>query len=203
MTAADREITMFHTVRNAVIVRLGALAIGLTLARHRAEAQVESFAVTSDGHAPMGLSIFGADSPHSATGRATHMRRYSGDGVANALSFDPATGSGTFKGRFVFVAGNGDRLACTYGDTSNGAKEVGTFQVYDAGYGNIVVAFIAEFNPIPSECTGRFQDVIYGSFLMLALTDPFPLQIDQNGFTPPFDYTWEGEGWLEFGEGGH
>jgi hypothetical protein len=192
---------MVTSLRNAVVVRLSALGIVLTLASHRAEAQVEPFKVTGGGPAPMGLSILGADSPHSATGHATHVGRYSGDGVANVLSFDPSTGSGTFRGRYTFVAANGDRLACTYGDTRNGARQDGTFQVYDAGFGDIVVVFIAEFNPIPAECTGRFRDVVDGSFLMVAETDPFPLQIDEDGFTPPFDYTWEGDGWIEFQRG--
>jgi hypothetical protein len=194
---------MFRTVfLNAVVVRLSALGIVLTLASHRAEAQVVPIKVTGEGPAPMGMSIFGADSPHSSAGQATHLGRYSGDGIGNVLTFDPVHGSGTFRGRFTFVAANGDRLAVTYGDTRNGAREVGTFQVHDAGFGNIVVVFIAEFNPIPAECTGRFRDVIDGSFLMVAETSPFPLQIDESGFTPPFELTWEGEGWIEFGEGG-
>jgi hypothetical protein len=193
---------MVTSLQKAVVVRLSALGIMLTLASHRAEAQVEPFKVTGRNQAPMGLSIFGADSPHSATGHATHVGRYSGDGVGNVLSFDPSTGSGTFRGHFTFVAANGDRLACTYGDTRNGARQDGTFQIHDAGFGNIVVVFIAEFNPIPSECTGRFRDVVDGSFLMVAETDPFPLQIDEHGFTPPFDFTWEGDGWIEFDRGG-
>jgi len=193
---------MFRTVFvNAVVVRLSALGIVLTLASHRAEAQVVPFKVTGGGPAPKGLSIFGADSPHSATGHATHVGHYTGDGVANVLTFNPANGSGTFRGSYTFVAANGDRLALTYGDTRNGAKQDGTFQVHDAGGGNITVEFIAEFNPIPAKCTGRFADVVDGSFIMIAMTDAFPLQINGDGFTPPFDYTWEGEGWIEFGKG--
>jgi hypothetical protein len=74
--------------------------------------------------------------------------------------------------------------------------------VQDAGGGNVTVVFVAEFNPIPAECTGKFKDVIAGSFLMVAVTDPAPLEINGDGFTPPFDYTWEGDGWIEFGKGG-
>ncbi len=154
-----------------------------------------AFKVTGGGPAPDGISLFGADSPQcSATGNATELGKYSGDGVANAISFDPTTGSGTFHGSFVFVAANGDKLAFTYGDTDNGAKEVGTFQLADAGGGNVTVTFIAEFNPIPALCTGRFKDVIGGSFIMVAVTEPFALEIDAEGFSPPFNYTWEGEG---------
>src|SRR5262249_24291486 len=143
---------MFRTVfRNSLVVRLSALGIVLTIAGPREEAQVVPFKVTGEGPAPMGMSICGADSPHSSTGQATHLGRYSGDGVGNVLTFDPFHGSGTFRGRFTFVAANGDCLAVTYGDTRNGAREVGTFQVHDARLGNIVVVFIAEFNPIPAE----------------------------------------------------
>jgi hypothetical protein len=184
---------------SATAFRLSAAAVVLTLACNAAQAQVKPFRVSGGGPAPEGFSIFGADSPHSATGRATFLGRYSGDdGIAIALSFDPATGSGTFKGSFTFVAANGDKLACTYGDPDNGAEQVGEFQVYDVGGGNVKVVYVAEFNPIVEKCTGRFKHVVDGSFLMIAMTDAFPLQIDADGFTPPFNYTWEGEGWLKF-----
>ena len=193
---------MFRTVfLNAVVVRLSALGIVLTLASHRAEAQVVPIKVTGEGPAPMGMSIFGADSPHSATGTASHLGKYSGDGIANVLTFDPLTGAGTFQGFFTFVAANGDKLVCTYGDTENGAQQVGQFQLFDAGEGNVTVVFIAEFNPVPELCTGRFANVIDGSLIMVAVTEPFVPQLDQDGFTPPFNYAWEGDGWLEFKKG--
>jgi hypothetical protein len=182
---------------SASVVRLAA-AVVLALACQTANAQVVPFFVTGGGPAPEGLSPFGADSPHSATGVATELGRYSGNGIADVLSFDPSTGSGTFHGHFTFVAANGDKLACTYGDTSNGAKQVGEFQIHDAGGGEVYVVFIAEFNPIPAQCTGRFRKVIDGSFIMVAVTAPFVLTINEDGFTPPFDYTWAGAGWLEF-----
>jgi hypothetical protein len=175
-----------------------AAAVILALACPPANAQVEPFKVTGGGPAPDGLSPFGADSPHSATGQATHLGRYSGTGVANVLSFDPLTGSGTFHGFYTFVAANGDRLPFTYGDTDNGAEQVGEFQLYDASGGKVYAVFIAEFNPILAQCTGRFQDVIDGSFIMVATSEPFTLVLDEDGFTPPFDYTWEGQGWIEF-----
>ncbi len=190
---------MFHSLLPKVsAARLAAAAVVLALACPAADAQVVPFKVTGGGPAPEGLSPFGADSPHSATGNATHLGKYSGNGVANVLSFDPATGSGTFHGFYTFVAANGDKLACTYGDTDNGAEQVGTFQLYDAGGGKVYAVFIAEFNPIPAQCTGNFKDVIGGSFLMVATTEPFVLELDADGFTPPFDYTWEGKGSIEF-----
>jgi hypothetical protein len=177
---------------------LTAAAVILALVCPALNAQVVPFKVTGGGPAPEGLSPFGADSPHSATGNATHLGKYSGNGVANVLSFNPVTGAGTFHGHYTFVAANGDKLAFTYGDTANGAEQVGEFQLYDAGGGKVYVVFIAEFNPIPAQCTGRFKDVIDGSFIMVATTEPFVLELDEDGFTPPFDYTWEGEGWIEF-----
>jgi hypothetical protein len=190
---------------SSVVVRVAA-AVLFTVACQTADAQVKPFKVNGGGPAPLGLSIIGADSPHSATGNATHLGKYSGDqGIANVLSFDDQTLTGTFRGSFVFVAANGDELATTYGDTDNGAAEVGTFQVIPVdvvdGEVIVVVEFIAEFNPIIGDSTGRFEKVIDGSFLMIAMTEPFPLQLDENFFTPAFDYSWEGEGFLEFRKG--
>jgi hypothetical protein len=184
-----------------VIAPLAALVAVLTLVCGSAQAQVKPFKVTGGGPAPEGLSVFGDDSPHSATGTATHLGKYSGDGIANVLTFDPLTGAGTFQGFFTFVAANGDKLVCTYGDTENGAQQVGQFQLFDAGEGNVTVVFIAEFNPVPELCTGRFANVIDGSLIMVAVTEPFVPQLDQDGFTPPFNYAWEGDGWLEFKKG--
>ena len=30
---------------------------------------------------------------------------------------------------------------------------------------------------------------------------PFPLTIGADGFSPPFDYEWQGDGWLQFKRG--
>lgn len=177
---------------------LAMLVATLVFAGSAANAQVKPFKVTGGGSGPRGVSLIGADSPHSATGNATHVGKYSGDGVFNSLSFDFATLSGTFHGAFTFVAKNGDKLAFTYGDTTNGAEQAGIYQGYLTDDGLIYVVFVAEFNPIPSQCTGKFKTVVDGSFIMVAVSEPFPLEIDENFFTPPFDYTWEGEGWIEF-----
>jgi hypothetical protein len=190
---------MVRSIICVAAARWIAAAVVLVLACSVANAQVEPIKVTGNGPAPEGFSpLPGADSPHSATGIATHLGKYSGNGVATVDSFDFFTGSGTFHGRYTFVAPNGDELAVTYGDTDNGAAQVGEFQLYDAGEGMVYVVFVAEFNPIVAQCTGRFQNVIAGSFLMVAMTDPFPLQLNEQGFTPPFRYSWEGSGWLEF-----
>jgi hypothetical protein len=188
---------MIRNVRLNRLVPLAALVAVLTLSC-KAEAQVKPFKVTGGGSLPEGISIFGFDSPHSATGNATLLGKYSGNGIGNALSFDPETLSGTFAGSFVFVAANGDRLAMSYGNPNNGAAQVGTFELVDAGGGKVKAVFLAEFNPIPEMCTGRFADVVNGSLIMLAVSDPFALVIDAEGYSPPFNYTWRGQGWLEF-----
>jgi hypothetical protein len=180
------------------VVRLAAALVLLALACPAVNAQTVPFKVTGGGPVPKGFSPFGADTPHSATGNATHLGKYSSNGVANVLSFNPFTGSGTFHGHYTFVAANGDKLACTSGDPSNGAEQVGTFQLYDAGGGEVYAVFLVEFNPIVAQCTGRFRDVIDGSLIMVATSKPFVLELNADGFTPPFDYTWEGNGWLEF-----
>jgi hypothetical protein len=162
---------------------------------------VVPFKVSGGGPAPDGASVFGFPSPHSATGNATHVGKYSGDGVFQSLSFDPFTGGGTFHGTFTFEAKNGDKLACTYGETDNGAEEAGTYQVYPTDDGQVYVVFVAEFNPIPSECTGRFAKVVDGSFIMVAVSEPFDLVLDAEGFTPKFNYEWDGKGWLKFKRG--
>ena len=40
-----------------------------------------------------------------------------------------------------------------------------------------------------------------GSFIMIATSEPFPLEINEEGYTPPFAYTWVGEGTIEFSKG--
>jgi hypothetical protein len=188
---------MIRNVRLNKIAPLAALVAVLTLAC-RVDAQVKPFKVTGGGPAPDGISIFGGDSPHSATGNATLLGKYSGNGVANSLSFDPETLSGTFDGFFIFVAANGDKLAMTYGNPDNGAEQVGTYQLIPVGGGMVQAVFLAEFNPIPSLCTGRFANVVDGSLIMLAVSEPFALVLDEDGYSPPFNYTWQGSGWLEF-----
>ncbi len=135
------------------------LATAIGVASSSVHAQVVPFKVDGGGTAPMGVSVAGIDSPHNATGNGTQLGAYTGnEGVFNSLSFDPMTASGTFEGSFVFVAANGDRLACTYGDTDNGAADDGFYYaVPSAEPGLFNIVFCAEFNPILDECTGRAE----------------------------------------------
>jgi subtilisin-like proprotein convertase family protein len=165
------------------------------LAAPAADSRVVPFKVSGGGTAPQGLPVFpGGTAPHNATGTATHLGKYSGEGVFTLLGFTSAT-TGTFTGTFVFVAANGDRLAFNYGATTPG-----TFTVTPTGEGKVVVRFVAEFTPDPAQSTGRFAKVTGGSFTMIATTEPFGLQPNDQGYTVPFAYTWVGDGWLEFGE---
>jgi hypothetical protein len=166
------------------------------LAAPTSDTQVVPFQVTGGGNAPRGLPVFaGGTAPHNATGTATHLGKYTGEGLFTLLGFTSAT-TGTFRGSFVFVAANGDRLAFNYG-----AATLGTFTVRPARDGKVVVQFVAVFTPVSQESTGRFANVTGGRFTMIATTEPFVLQPDALGYTAPFDYTWVGEGWLEFGKG--
>ena len=65
------------------------------------------------------------------------------------------------------------------------------------------MTFIQEFVPVPEESTGKFATITGGSFIMIATSEPFPLDISPEGYTPPFAYTWVGEGTLEFAKGKH
>ena len=160
--------------------------------------KVKKFKVNGGGNAPLGASVFGFDSPHDATGNGIGLGKYSGSGIFNSLSFFPADLEGTFEGVFDFVKPNGDRLACTYGDTDNGAASAGFYFAMPAAGGKFVIVFCAEFNPIPELCTGKFANVVGGSFTMLAISEPIDLTLDAFGYTPPFKYTWDGEGTLTF-----
>src|SRR5262245_44415956 len=132
-------------------------------AAEQADTRVVPFKVTGGGTAPLGLPVFpGGKAPHDATGTATHLGRYSGDeGKFELLTINLGTGTGTFRGSFVFVAANGDRLAMNYGaDPAN----PGTFTLTPAGGGKVVATFVAEFTPALGQSTGRFAEVTGGSF---------------------------------------
>jgi hypothetical protein len=166
------------------------------LAARSAYSGVVPFRVTGGGNAPSGLPVFpGGTAAHDATGTATQLGRYTGEGLFTLLGFTSAT-TGTFRGAFVFVAANGDRLAFNYG-----ASTPGTFTIMPASDGKAVVQFVAEFTPDPALSTGRFASVVGGSFIMVANTEPFDPTPNAQGYTVSFAYTWSGEGSLVFSNG--
>jgi hypothetical protein len=167
-------------------------------AAQQSDTRVVPFKITGGGTAPNGLPVFpGGIAPHNATGTATELGKYTGEGFFHMLSLDLATLTGTFKGSFVFTAANGDRLAFNYGAGDN----PGHFALTPVGNGKFVAEFVAQFTPDPQLSTGRFADVIGGSFTMVATSEPFSLSSGVPGFTAPFAYTWVGEGSLEFSTG--
>jgi hypothetical protein len=135
----------------------------ITAAEHPASSHtvVVPFKVTGGGPAPDGLPLLPFESaPHQATGTATRLGRYTGDGTftLGSLTITPITGqvTGTFQGTFVFVAANGDRLATTYGDGFTG---IFTGQLSADGTAVEDVTFDAIFTPDPVNSTGRFANV--------------------------------------------
>jgi hypothetical protein len=153
--------------------------------------QTLPFELAGSGDAPQGLPLFpGGMASHTSSGLSNLHSSYSGSGSFTLLGFTSPT-TGTFQGNFDFVAANGDQLACNYG-----AGSPGTFTVTPAGSGNVIVQFLAVFTPIPSECTGRFAGVVGGGFTMVAVTEPFNPTPNAQGYTAPFQYSWEGQGML-------
>ena len=176
------------------VASLIAIAAVIALAP-RAEAQVKPFKITGGGIAAQGIPLVpGTPAPHWAVGQATELGNYYGEGQFQLLAFTgPTTATFSSASDFVFVAANKDKLAFTYGDTTNGALQPGQVELFYVGGGKFVAVFVAEFNPVIAKCTGRFAKVIGGSFIMVATTEPFVL-----GATDPVAYTWVGDGSIEF-----
>ncbi|WP_165228574.1 hypothetical protein [Aquisphaera insulae] len=186
------------THRISVAAYLVTLAAGSCLAGAPVQAQVvKPFKVVGGGIADYLPLVPGVPSGHFAVGQATELGRYYGEGAFQVLGFNP-DGTANFDSAvpFVFTAANGDRLVFTYGDTSNGAAAPGKVTLYPVRGGLFVAVFVAEFNPVPALCTGRFAKVIGGSFIMTAVTEPFVL-----GAMDPVGYGWAGEGTLVYKKG--
>ncbi len=183
---------------------LSALVPILVLACQNAQAQVRPFVVNGGGVADFipfvefdpGGSNENSQAFHYAVGEASELGTYYGEGkVQLDLFTGPTTAAFSSAEPFVFTAEDGDKLAFTYGDTTNGAVQPGEVVLSDGGGGNSIATFTAEFNPVIEQSTGRFKDVIGGSFIMIAVTEPF-----QFGIKPVdgVDYTWNGNGTIEF-----
>jgi hypothetical protein len=157
---------------------------------------VVPFQVNGGGSAPGGLPLFPTGTGrHDATGQGTFLDHSTGDGVFTQDGFTSPT-TGTFHGTFVFVGANGDRLVTHYG-----AVTPGQFTIIPTADGKVVAQFVAVFTPVPGESTGRFARVTGGGFIMVATTEPFVPTPNAQGYTMPFNYTWQGFGDLVFGHG--
>lgn len=157
------------------------------------------FKVTGAGSAPGGLPLVpGLSGPHYATGTATELGNYTGQGTftLGSLQISP-TGqvTGTFHGSFVFTAANGDQLAFNYGSGDTGTI---TGQLSADGSTVTNVTFDAVFTPNAAQSTGRFANVIGGGFTMIANAPSISLVSNVPGYTAAFDYTWSGQGTLEY-----
>ncbi len=171
----------------------------VTLACTDAQAQVKPFKIKGSGDIPLGISFVpGVASPHWSIGQATHLGKYYGEGEAQILAFTgPTTANFSSAIPFVFTAANGDDLAFTYGRTDNGAASPGEVTLFPVDNGQFIAVWVAEFNPVPELCTGRFAHVVDGSFIMIAETDPFSLPANPTDPTAPVWYSWYGNGWIE------
>ncbi len=191
---------MIRTARRpTAIVSLIAISASLAFTTPRADAQVKPLKITGGGPAPEGISLIrGTPAPHSATGNATELGHYTGDGFFQILDFTgPLTAEFSSAPNFVFVAANGDHLAMTYGVTSNEAKQPGQVTLVPNSDGSLTAYFVAEFNPDLPNCTGRFAKLMGGSLIMYAVSDPFFIA---GTSTTPFHYTWSGSGTLTYGK---
>ncbi len=183
------------------IVSLFAFALVLAFSQGTAQAQANKpFKISGGGPAPEGIFLTPlTPGIHYATGHATELGRYSCVGMFQLLGYNSQTVA-TFSSApyCVFIAEDGDILACTYGDVTHGATGPGVVTLTPARNSTFTARFVAEFNPVPALCTGRFAKVTGGSFLMIAKSSPFSIVGAQ---TTPFTYTWEGEGSLTFTKG--
>jgi hypothetical protein len=187
--------------QKARTVGLFAFALLLAVSHGAARAQVvKPFQISGGGPAPDGISLIPNTAVvHYATGQATELGRYSCEGMFQLLGFNSATVATFSSAPFcVFTAANGDVLTCTYGVVANGAAGPGVVTLTQVSPTSYTARFVAEFNPVPAMCTGRFANLISGSFIMVAQSTPFSFEGDH---TSAFNYTWEGNGSLEFGKG--
>ena len=190
---------MRFEIKMTVLKTFAATSV-LMLAGQAAQAVEIPWFVLGKGSGDLGLSVAGAPIPFESKGGSFPGGRYRGDeGIVISQSFDPLAGGGTFSGSYTFVNRRGHKLVTTFGDTSNGAQAVATYQAIPVGNDLFRILFIAEFNPVVGASTGNFSSVSGGSLTMYALSEPIPLFVDPNtGFTVPFSFDWFGEGQLEF-----
>jgi hypothetical protein len=185
--------------RNSRFVSLAVCTFALALAPNQAQAQVKPLKITGGGLAPEGIALIpGTPAPHSAVGNATELGKYLGEGFFQILDYTgPLTAEFSSAPEFVFTAANGDELAMTYGVVGNGAKQPGQVTLTPNADGSFTAVFVAEFNPVPANSTGRFAKVTSGSLIMIAISEPFFIPMTSPN-TTPFAYTWSGEGTLTF-----
>jgi hypothetical protein len=166
---------------------------------HHHGQKAQPFAITGEGPAPQGIALApGVSAPHSATGTASFLGKYTGSGTFehDPLVINPTTGvvTANFQGSFTFVAANGDKLVTHYGTGYTGKL---TGQLSADGTTIVSVQFDAIFTIDGAASTGRFAGAS-GSWRMIAHASNVSLAGMVPGNTAPFDYTWTGGGTITF-----
>lgn len=195
--------------RIRLFVGLSAGLLLMTAASSPAWAQLKPLKINGEGVILDDVLLApGATARHCASGRGTAgLGHY--EGLGEVRVDDPMTGAFSSATAFLFRKnGNGHTLAMQYGrtDSESGASPVaqqsGIVMLLPAeDPGLYYTVWLAEFNPVPSQSTGKFADVSAGSLLMLATSEPFALGLTEEGiaYIPAgTGYTWEGEGTILF-----
>ncbi len=181
-------------IRSIHVLAFVSLFTTLTLAPQIASAQVKPFKISGCGIADAMPLTPGQVVAHQSVGVATHLGAHTGQGRLKLGIFtSPTTATFSSEVPYVFKAANGDQLACTYG--LDGTTVTGKVELFRPNplLPIAYAVFVAEFKPVPAQCTGRFAKVIGGSFLMTAVSEPFDLRNPVN-----VRYCWEGDGTLKF-----
>lgn len=187
------------------------------------QAQTIPFILAGSGDVSGGLLPLAPNLPvdHVSSGWATKVGTHSGDGAIQLIA-PPDLGSLTaqFQSarpyRFVSQRNSNNVLACNYGDVTAAlpAAQPGlaTFISISPGadLGNplddtFIIAFLAEFRPELSQCSGLFAPnrLKSGRFQMLAISGPVVIDLQRGGVVNatgegPIPYTWYGVGSLTF-----
>ena len=152
---------------------------------------------------------------HISTGTATYLGEHTmTNGVFEALQITSTQLGGAAPLTIDFQSGpdplaftsvvDGSVLALTYGNPGTGPSGVVTLTFEGLRPGDNVplfsAVFVAEFNAVPGDSDGKFDNLSGGSFIMVARTvEPLALEnFNGTGRTDVFDYTWKGNGWLTF-----
>jgi hypothetical protein len=173
---------------------------GPEVRRDSASQKARPFRLKGIGFGSEGLPLApDTTSNFSSTGTATGLGRYTGEGsfTLRSIDFSDPAGAvtGTFEGDFVFTAANGDQLAVTFGDGGSG---VFTAQASADMSFLTDVKFDAFFSPDQVDSNGRFAKVVGGGWRMIAKTDFISISNPASGVTDPFEFSWSGDGTLDF-----
>ena len=175
------------------------VALAVTVDSARAQGHRHKFSIAGSGTATH-VPLDGSSVSHPSLGVGTFIGLHHGSGDYRTVSFNPADLTFTFESAetYTFTARNGDKLVCTYGQGPLGPGMGFATPLPD---GTVNAVFLAEFNPVGSECTGRFANAS-GSFLMLAFSTKSFVPANSPGPGTRLQYSWVGSGTLTVPGGG-